>query len=164
MSELFNLVPYLPSVEILFFDIVALCAFICKKRKREKSNTNNNNNLFCSVYRITSYLKVKKNQLKKKKQWHYGATGEFNWASCILFWGSFGNTQFRIHIVYVILLARYPSVVWSSFTVSSSKMTDLPFQAEYAKTGRAACKGCKAKIDQGVLRLAIMVQVSTKGP
>lgn len=39
-------------------------------------------------------------------------------------------------------------------------MTDLPFQAEYAKSGRAACKGCKQKIDQGALRIAIMVQVS----
>ncbi|CAB3243872.1 unnamed protein product [Arctia plantaginis] len=37
-------------------------------------------------------------------------------------------------------------------------MTDLPYQAEYAKTGRAGCKGCKQKIDQGALRLAIMVQ------
>ncbi|XP_075970335.1 poly-(ADP-ribose) polymerase [Anticarsia gemmatalis] len=37
-------------------------------------------------------------------------------------------------------------------------MTDLPFQAEYAKTGRASCKGCKQKIEQGTLRLAIMVQ------
>ncbi|XP_026729426.1 poly [ADP-ribose] polymerase [Trichoplusia ni] len=37
-------------------------------------------------------------------------------------------------------------------------MTDLPYQAEYAKSGRAACKGCKQKIDQGALRIAIMVQ------
>lgn len=37
-------------------------------------------------------------------------------------------------------------------------MTDLPYQAEYAKTGRAACKGCKEKIDQGAVRIAIMVQ------
>lgn len=37
---------------------------------------------------------------------------------------------------------------------------ELPFKAEYAKTGRAGCKGCKLKIDQGSLRLAIMVQVS----
>lgn len=39
-------------------------------------------------------------------------------------------------------------------------MTDLPFQAEYAKSGRAGCKGCKQKIDQGTLRIAVMVQVS----
>lgn len=37
-------------------------------------------------------------------------------------------------------------------------MTDLPYQAEYAKTGRASCKGCKQKIDQGAVRIAIMVQ------
>ncbi|XP_072940740.1 poly [ADP-ribose] polymerase [Epargyreus clarus] len=39
-------------------------------------------------------------------------------------------------------------------------MTDLqlPYQAEYAKSGRAACKACKQKIDQGELRIAIMVQ------
>ncbi|XP_059048332.1 poly [ADP-ribose] polymerase [Achroia grisella] len=37
-------------------------------------------------------------------------------------------------------------------------MTDLPYQVEYAKSGRASCKGCKQKIDQGVLRIARMVQ------
>lgn len=37
-------------------------------------------------------------------------------------------------------------------------MAELPYQAEYAKSGRASCKGCKQKIDQGTLRLAIMVQ------
>lgn len=37
-------------------------------------------------------------------------------------------------------------------------MAELPYQAEYAKTGRAACKGCKQKIDQGTLRIAVMVQ------
>ncbi|KAJ0180031.1 hypothetical protein K1T71_004622 [Dendrolimus kikuchii] len=37
-------------------------------------------------------------------------------------------------------------------------MAELPYQAEYAKTGRASCKGCKQKIDQGSLRIAIMVQ------
>jgi poly [ADP-ribose] polymerase 1 len=40
-------------------------------------------------------------------------------------------------------------------------MAELPFQAEYAKSGRAACKNCKEKIDQGVLRIARMVQVRT---
>lgn len=35
---------------------------------------------------------------------------------------------------------------------------DLPYRAEYAKTGRAGCKKCKSKIDQGVLRMAAMVQ------
>nr|UYS55296.1 poly-ADP-ribose polymerase I [Physella acuta] len=35
---------------------------------------------------------------------------------------------------------------------------DLPFQAEYAKSGRAACKMCKSAISQDSLRLAVMVQ------
>lgn len=38
-------------------------------------------------------------------------------------------------------------------------MNDWPYRAEYAKSGRAACKGCSLKIDKGELRLAIMVQV-----
>lgn len=38
-------------------------------------------------------------------------------------------------------------------------MCDLPFQAEYAKSSRAGCKGCKEKIEQGTVRLAAMVQV-----
>ncbi|KAL0840559.1 hypothetical protein ABMA28_015776 [Loxostege sticticalis] len=37
-------------------------------------------------------------------------------------------------------------------------MAELPFQAEYAKSGRASCKNCKEKIDQGTLRIARMVQ------
>ena len=36
---------------------------------------------------------------------------------------------------------------------------DLPFKAEYAKSGRAACKRCKDTIAKDSLRLAIMVQV-----
>lgn len=36
---------------------------------------------------------------------------------------------------------------------------DLPYMAEYAKSGRASCKGCKSKIDNAELRLAVMVQV-----
>ncbi|XP_046355890.2 poly [ADP-ribose] polymerase 1-like [Haliotis rufescens] len=35
---------------------------------------------------------------------------------------------------------------------------DLPFKAEYAKSGRASCKGCKGSISQDSLRLAIMIQ------
>ncbi|XP_048732716.1 poly [ADP-ribose] polymerase 1-like [Ostrea edulis] len=35
---------------------------------------------------------------------------------------------------------------------------DLPFKAEYAKSGRSSCKACKSSIGQGSLRLAIMVQ------
>ncbi|XP_062619939.1 poly [ADP-ribose] polymerase 1-like [Saccostrea cucullata] len=35
---------------------------------------------------------------------------------------------------------------------------DLPFKAEYAKSGRSSCKACKSSISQGSLRLAVMVQ------
>lgn len=40
-----------------------------------------------------------------------------------------------------------------------SDHTDLPFKAEYAKSGRSSCKQCKSCIDQDSLRLALMVQV-----
>ena len=40
-----------------------------------------------------------------------------------------------------------------------SDHSDLPFKAEYAKSGRASCKGCKSSIAQDSLRLAVMVQV-----
>ena len=36
-------------------------------------------------------------------------------------------------------------------------ISDLPFRAEYARSGRAACKNCKEKIPEGELRLAVMV-------
>lgn len=39
---------------------------------------------------------------------------------------------------------------------------ELPYRCEYAKTGRAGCRKCKVKIDQGVLRLAVLVQVRIK--
>ncbi|XP_074645175.1 poly [ADP-ribose] polymerase 1-like [Tubulanus polymorphus] len=35
---------------------------------------------------------------------------------------------------------------------------DLPFKAEYAKSGRASCKSCKTSISKDSLRLAVMVQ------
>ncbi|KAL3275884.1 hypothetical protein HHI36_020621 [Cryptolaemus montrouzieri] len=35
---------------------------------------------------------------------------------------------------------------------------DLPYKAEYAKSGRSSCRGCKSSIGQGTLRLAVMVQ------
>lgn len=38
----------------------------------------------------------------------------------------------------------------------------LPFKCEYAKSGRASCKGCKITIGKETLRLAIMVQVNKK--
>lgn len=36
---------------------------------------------------------------------------------------------------------------------------ELPYAAEYAKSGRANCKGCKTAIPKDSLRLAAMVQV-----
>lgn len=36
---------------------------------------------------------------------------------------------------------------------------ELPYAAEYAKSGRASCKGCKSAIPKDALRLAAMVQV-----
>lgn len=36
---------------------------------------------------------------------------------------------------------------------------ELPFMAEYARTGRASCKGCKSTIPKDDLRIAVMVQV-----
>ncbi|KAK8406811.1 hypothetical protein O3P69_007397 [Scylla paramamosain] len=35
---------------------------------------------------------------------------------------------------------------------------ELPFKAEYAKSGRASCRGCKQNIAKDSLRLAVMVQ------
>lgn len=35
---------------------------------------------------------------------------------------------------------------------------DFPYRADYAKSSRSSCKGCKKGIEQGVLRLAVMVQ------
>lgn len=36
---------------------------------------------------------------------------------------------------------------------------DLPYKSEYAKSGRAGCKGCKMPIAKDSLRIARMVQV-----
>lgn len=41
-------------------------------------------------------------------------------------------------------------------------MEDLPFKVEYAKSGRAGCKGCKQNIGKDTLRVARMVQVSVR--
>ncbi|XP_041632333.1 poly [ADP-ribose] polymerase isoform X2 [Drosophila kikkawai] len=35
---------------------------------------------------------------------------------------------------------------------------ELPYMAEYARTGRASCKGCKSSIGKDHLRIAVMVQ------
>ena len=38
-------------------------------------------------------------------------------------------------------------------------MEEFDFQAEYAKSGRAGCKGCSSLITSGSLRLATLIQV-----
>ncbi|XP_050742159.1 poly [ADP-ribose] polymerase isoform X6 [Drosophila biarmipes] len=35
---------------------------------------------------------------------------------------------------------------------------ELPYMAEYAKSGRAICKGCKCSIPKDNLRIAVMIQ------
>ena len=40
---------------------------------------------------------------------------------------------------------------------------ELPYRAEYAKSGRASCKACKGLISKDILRMAHMVQVSGLG-
>lgn len=62
-------------------------------------------------------------------------------------------------LLYRLLFVKIFVVVHGEICV---KMEDLPFKAEYAKTGRASCKGCKNKIDQATLRIAAMVQVRLK--
>lgn len=37
---------------------------------------------------------------------------------------------------------------------------ELPYMVEYAKSGRASCKGCKTPIAKDTIRIAVMVQVS----
>lgn len=39
---------------------------------------------------------------------------------------------------------------------------ELPYRAEYAKSGRASCRCCKSPIGKDTLRLAVMVQVETE--
>ncbi|XP_066991017.2 poly [ADP-ribose] polymerase [Anabrus simplex] len=40
----------------------------------------------------------------------------------------------------------------------AEEIVDLPYRAEYSKSGRASCKACKTPIAKDVLRLAVMVQ------
>ena len=44
--------------------------------------------------------------------------------------------------------------------MSEENKVDLPFRAEYAKSGRAKCKGCKSEIPKGDCRLASLTQVN----
>ena len=43
--------------------------------------------------------------------------------------------------------------------MSKAGGSDVPFLAEYAKSGRAKCKGCKAEIPKGECRLGSLTQV-----
>lgn len=71
--------------------------------------------------------------------------------------------------VFQFVLCCGGKVTWSALTpthvwILTTKMGDhhdLPFKAEYAKSGRSSCKACKSNIGQGSLRLAVMVQVGT---
>lgn len=40
-------------------------------------------------------------------------------------------------------------------------MDDSGFRAEYAKSDRSTCKGCRSTINKDALRLAVMVQSPT---
>jgi len=42
--------------------------------------------------------------------------------------------------------------------MADTESSDLPYRAEYAKSGRAKCKGCKVEIPKGDCRLGAMVQ------
>lgn len=46
--------------------------------------------------------------------------------------------------------------------MGNEELVDLPYRAEYAKSNRSSCKGCKSKIEKDHLRLAVMVQVRRK--
>lgn len=71
--------------------------------------------------------------------------------------------------VFLFIRCCGGKVTWSALTpthvwILTTKMGDhhdLPFKAEYAKSGRSSCKACKSNIGQGSLRLAVMVQVGT---
>jgi len=39
------------------------------------------------------------------------------------------------------------------------EIEESPYRAEYAKSGRSKCKGCKEGIEKDHLRLAVMIQV-----
>jgi len=39
------------------------------------------------------------------------------------------------------------------------EIDECPYRAEYAKSGRSKCKGCKEGIEKDHLRLAVMIQV-----
>ena len=48
---------------------------------------------------------------------------------------------------------------WSLKRSQDKMADDLPYKAEYAKSGRSSCKLCRSNIDKDSLRVAKMVQV-----
>ena len=48
---------------------------------------------------------------------------------------------------------------WSPKRSQDKMADDLPYKAEYAKSGRSSCKLCRSNIDKDSLRVAKMVQV-----
>lgn len=41
----------------------------------------------------------------------------------------------------------------------SKEDKDFSYRAEYAKSNRSSCRGCKGNIEKDTLRLAVLVQV-----
>ena len=58
-----------------------------------------------------------------------------------------------------MVLSKKLDNLWQVLAVQNFKMEEYNYQAEYAKSGRAGCKGCSTNIPQGALRLATLVQV-----
>ena len=76
---------------------------------------------------------------------------------------TFGPGTF-CHQNFVLLCCNKNVICWLYLKVCiamADAHVDLPFAAEYAKSGRASCKLCSGLIAKDSLRLAIMVQVCT---
>ena len=59
----------------------------------------------------------------------------------------------------IIKISEPGSPLWAIMGGEEDNQNDLPYRSEYAKSGRAKCKGCKVEIPKGDLRLASMTQV-----
>lgn len=68
------------------------------------------------------------------------------------------NTPITLHRAIAKHVHCAPEICEQTF--DSVIMDELPYKIEYARTGRAGCKGCKLNIGQDSLRIARMVQVS----